>query len=42
MRATMALADGPRMAVYVKVRPNIEPGDAVRVWWDERLAAVIL
>ncbi len=42
LRSTVSLADGQVLTVYNQTRPDIEPGGAVRVWWDERHAAVIL
>lgn len=42
LRSTLKLADGQTLIAYNQARPAIEPGAGVRVWWDERQAAVIL
>ncbi len=42
LRSTLALPDGQTLTVYNQTRPDLEPGGQVKVWWDERHAAVIL
>lgn len=39
---TVSLADGQKLTAISERRQDIAPGEAVRVWWNERHAAVIL
>ncbi len=41
LRTTVELLDGQRLTAFNQTRTDIEPGTAVRVWWDEEHAAVI-
>lgn len=41
LHSTVALSDGQRMTAFSTRQKEAEPGDAVRIWWDEAHAAVI-
>ncbi|MCL1965271.1 MAG: ABC transporter ATP-binding protein [Firmicutes bacterium] len=42
LRSTVELSDGQRMTAVSQTRKDIEPGDSVFVWWNEKTAAVVL
>lgn len=41
LRTEIEMADGQRMTAFSSRRQAAEPGETVRVWWNERHAAVI-
>ncbi|MDR0929152.1 MAG: ABC transporter ATP-binding protein [Oscillospiraceae bacterium] len=41
LRATIAMADGQRLTAFTQAQGRLEAGSAVRIWWDERRAAVV-
>ena len=41
LRTTLTAPDGQTLTAFSQTRPELEPGAPVRIWWDERHAAVI-
>jgi spermidine/putrescine transport system ATP-binding protein len=41
LHASIRLADGQNLTAFTQTKPEMEPGDAIRVWWDEKQTAVI-
>lgn len=41
LHASIRLADGQSLVAFTQTKPDMEPGDAIRVWWDEKQTAVI-
>lgn len=42
LRMTVALPDGQQLTALNQTRRDVAPGDVVRVWWNEQLAAVVV
>ena len=41
LHTTIALADGQKLTAFTQMRPDIEPGSPIQVWWDEAHVTVI-
>ena len=42
LRSTLKTADGQTLTAFSQAKDELEPGASVRIWWDERHAAVIV
>jgi len=41
LHASIRLFDGQALTAFTQTKHDLEPGDAIRVWWDEKQTAVI-
>lgn len=41
LHASIQLVDGQKLTAFTQTKPDMEPGDAIRVWWNEKQTAVI-
>ena len=41
LHALIRLGDGQHIDAFTQAKQGVNPGDAIRIWWDEKQAAVI-
>jgi spermidine/putrescine transport system ATP-binding protein len=41
LHASIRLSDGQMIDAFTQSKQDIDPGDAIRIWWDEKQTAVI-